>query len=228
MLRPRSDAVAEPVDPDTCRAARDPTPASGMSSRLPDARARSGGSWSSCRQCIGRRARAVVVPAEDQARDRVERRACGRPRAASSDDRLLAFADRRRCRLQACESSVNLGDRRDVLTAGDDRHAGKRWRAIWISRRISGQSCENMQLMPMSVVSGWIRSTISSLRRPIAMTVSSNSGVIWNGFSPSPSTMRARRDRPAAGWRPDRPVRSAGSAARSRTRSERGAAAGGS
>ena len=67
---------------------------------------------------------------------------------------------------------------------------GKRRRAIWIMRRTSGQSCENMQLTPMSVVSSWMRSTISSLRNPSAMTFSSNSVVTWKGFSPMPSTIR--------------------------------------
>ena len=64
-------------------------------------------------------------------------------------------------------------------------------RTIRIMRRISGQSCENMQLTPISSVSGWILSTISSLRKPIAMTLLSNSGVTWKGFSPRPSTIRA-------------------------------------
>ena len=67
---------------------------------------------------------------------------------------------------------------------------GKRRRTIWIRRRISGQSCENMQLMPIRS-DGSIRSTISSLRRPMAMTRSSNSRVTWDGFSPRPSTIRA-------------------------------------
>ena len=58
-------------------------------------------------------------------------------------------------------------------------------------RRISGQSCENIQLTPISSVSGWIRSTISSLRKPIAMTLWSKSGVSVEGIFPRPSTIRA-------------------------------------